>query len=87
MSIKSRLINEIVARTAAETGIIIVEENNEVDINVDAAPVHQSEVINGRDATGSANQPERLNATYQAAESEIVECKQEMAIEEDVPEN
>ena len=75
------------ARPAAESGIIIVEENNEVDINVDAAPVHQSEVINGNDATGSANQPKRLNTTYQAAESEIVECKPEMAFEEDVPEN
>ena len=70
------------ARPAAESGIIIVEENNEVDINFDAAP--ESEVING---TGSANQPERLNTTYQAAESEIVECKPEMAFEEDVPEN
>ena len=84
MSVKSRLRNEIVARPAAESGIIIVEENNEVDIDVDAAPVHQSEIM---DATGSANQPGRLNTTYQAAESEIVECKPEMAFEEDVPEN
>ena len=87
MSVISRLISEIVARPGAELGIVIVEENNEVDINFDAAPVHQSEVINGRDAAGSANQPERLNTTYQAAESEIVECKPEMAFEEDVPEN
>ena len=71
-------------KTTTDSSESVVEENNEVDINADAAPVHQSEVM---DATGSANQPERLNTTNQAAESEVVECKPEMAFEEDVPEN
>ena len=75
----------MVARPAAVSGLIFVEDNNEVDIN--AAPVRQLGVSNGRDATGSANQPERQNTTCQAAESDIVECKPEMAFDEEFPEN